>query len=247
MAKPRVGIFGLTGCAGDQLAILNCEDELLQIVDLLDIRDFLTASSANDEESRLDVALVEGSVLSRHDEKRLLAIRARSDLLVALGTCALHGGVPIMDRAHDRDALLRQVYADMGAAYDTRPARPLHAVVKVDFGIPGCPIEKQEFLEAIGHLLNGDPPLPATYPVCTECKMRETRCLLVESASFCMGPVTAAGCDARCPALGIGCVGCRGPAVDANYPSALALYEERGLEPDEVERKMWTFAAPAGA
>ncbi|HSO23206.1 MAG TPA: hypothetical protein VLT81_09875 [Chondromyces sp.] len=30
--KPRVGIFGLTGCAGDQLQILNCEDHLLVLV-----------------------------------------------------------------------------------------------------------------------------------------------------------------------------------------------------------------------
>jgi sulfhydrogenase subunit delta len=248
MSKPKVGIFGLTGCAGDQLAILNCEDELLQLVELLDIRDFLMATSANDESTRLDVALVEGAVLSQHDEDRLKAIRARSDVLVALGTCALHGGVPIMDRDHDRDALLRAVYGDMGSVYDTRSARPLHEVVQVDLAITGCPIEKDEFLRAIGNLLNGDPPLAATYPVCTECKMRENQCLLARPGAFCMGPVTAAGCDARCPSLGIGCVGCRGPAVDANWAATLEMYEERGLDRWDAARKMRTFAAtPVGA
>jgi sulfhydrogenase subunit delta len=248
MSKPKVGIFGLTGCAGDQLAILNCEDELLQIVELLDIRDFLMASSANDEQTRLDVALVEGAVLSGHDEDRLRTIRQRSDVLVALGTCAVHGGVPIMDRDHDRDALLRMVYGDLGSSYDTRSARPLHEVVPVDLQITGCPIEKEEFLQAIGNLLNGDPPLGRTYAVCTECKMHEIQCLLATSSGFCLGPVTAAGCEARCPALGIGCVGCRGPAVDANYASTRVLYEERGLEREAVARKMRTFAAtPVGA
>jgi sulfhydrogenase subunit delta len=248
MGKPKVGIFGLTGCAGDQLAILNCESELLQLVELLDLRDFLMASSANDRETRLDVALVEGAVVSRHDEDRLRAIRARSDVLVALGTCAVHGGVPIMDRDHDRDALLRAVYGDMGPLYDSTPARPLHEVVAVDLAITGCPIEKGEFLQAIGNLLNGDPPLAAAYPVCTECKMRETHCLLARLDGFCLGPVTAAGCDARCPALGIGCVGCRGPAVDANYASTLELYDERGLDRSAVARRMRTFAAtPVGA
>lgn len=247
MSKPKVGIFGLTGCAGDQLAILNCEDELLQIVELLDIRDFLMASSDNDEETHLDLALVEGAVLSEQDAEKLRAIRDRSTLLVALGTCAMHGGVPIMDRDHDRDALLRLVYGDMGSAYDTQSTRPLHEVVHVDMGIPGCPIEKNEFLQAIGHLLHGDPPLVPGYAVCAECKMRENHCVLARPDGFCLGPVTVAGCDARCPSLGIGCVGCRGPAPDANWDAAVDMYVERGLPREVVIRKLQTFArAPVG-
>jgi sulfhydrogenase subunit delta len=244
-AKPTVGIFGLTGCAGDQLAILNCEDELLELVDVLDVRDFLMASSDNDEESRLDIALVEGAVLSARDEAKVKRIRERADTVVALGTCALHGGVPIMDRDHDRDALLRQVYGELGTTYDSAPARALHEVIDVDLGIPGCPIEKDEFLGAIAHLLAGDPPLGREYPVCAECKMDENDCVLISPDAFCMGPVTAAGCGARCPALRVGCVGCRGPAVDANAPALVAAYEERGMPRDVIERKMRTFAAVA--
>lgn len=246
--RPKVGIFGLTGCAGDQLAILNCEDELLQIVELLDIRDFLMASSDNEEDSRLDLALVEGAVLSRKDADKLRAIRERSTVLVALGTCAMHGGIPIMDRDFDREALLERVYGPMGATYDAEPARPLHEVVRVDLGIPGCPVEKRDILEAVAYLLNGDAPLGRAYPVCAECKMRETQCLLARAEGFCLGPVTAAGCDARCPSLGIGCVGCRGPAIDANWPSAVDLFIGRGVEREDVVRRMRTFArTPAGA
>ena len=70
MSKPTVGIFGLTGCAGDQLVILNCEDQLLDVVALIDIRDFLMASSDNDTACPLDVALVEGAVVSNQDADR---------------------------------------------------------------------------------------------------------------------------------------------------------------------------------
>lgn len=244
-ARPTVGIFGLTGCAGDQLAILNCEDELLDLVDVLDVRDFLMASSDNDEDARLDIALVEGAVLSARDEAKVKAIRDRSDTLVALGTCALHGGVPVMDHDHDRDALLRRFYGDLGSTYDSCAAKPLHEVIDVDLGIPGCPIEKDEFLAAIAHLLAGDPPLGREYPVCAECKMAENDCVLIHPDAFCMGPVTAAGCGARCPALRVGCVGCRGPAVDANTPALVAAYEERGMSRGVIERKMRTFAAVA--
>ena len=241
-ARPTVGIFGLTGCAGDQLAILNCEDELLQLVELLDVRDFLMASSDNDEEGRLDIALVEGAVLSARDEAKVKAIRERADTVVALGTCALHGGIPIMDRDHDRDALLRRVYGELGSGYDTCEAKPLHEVIEVELGIPGCPIEKDEFLAAIAHLLAGDPPLDRARPVCAECKMAENDCVLIDPDAFCMGPVTAAGCDARCPALRVGCVGCRGPSVDASVPALMAVYEGRDVPREVIERKMRTFA-----
>jgi coenzyme F420-reducing hydrogenase gamma subunit len=239
---PKVGIFGLTGCAGDQLVILNCEDELLDIVGALDIRDFLMASSRNDERCRLDLALVEGAVLSKRDEDSLRAIRARSDVLVAIGTCAVWGGIAAMDRDFDRRQLVRDVYGETGPEFDTAPARALHEVVAVDLAVTGCPIEKDEILAAVAGLLKGNPPLALSTPVCAECRMAENNCLLVEKGIPCLGPVTAGGCRARCTGLGIPCVGCRGPARDANFESAATLYTEQGIPPAEVARKLRTFA-----
>lgn len=246
MTKPKIGIFGLTGCAGDQLAILNCEDELLDLVELIDIRDFLMASSAVDHDAALDIAFVEGAVLSQRDEDVLRRVRDRSRLLVALGTCAGWGGIAALDRLHDRGALLDAVYGGMGRTYDTRPAQALHELVTVDFVLPGCPIEKHEFLGAVACLLNGDAPQLPHYPVCVECRVAENRCLLGADDRLCCGPLTLAGCGARCPSLGVACVGCRGPAPDANYASAAALYEEKGFARAQVERALATFA-PAGA
>lgn len=243
--RPRMGIFGLTGCAGDQLALLDCEDELLEIVERVDVRDFLMASSANDDTGPLDLALVEGAVASRRDEEALSRIRERSRLVVALGTCAVWGGVAAMDRFADRGLLLREIYGEAGAGYDSLPVRALHEVVAVDCALPGCPVETHELLSALASLLRGDPPLVPQYPVCAECRMRETVCLLLRDGAVCCGPLTAAGCRARCPALGVPCAGCRGPSRDANYPAALALFEARGIPRAELERKLRTFAPAA--
>ena len=76
--KPTIGIFGLTGCAGDQLVILNCEDELLEIFERVDVKDFAMAMSGNDHHCPLDVALVEGSVVTPDDEQMLKEIRTRA-------------------------------------------------------------------------------------------------------------------------------------------------------------------------
>ena len=245
MSKPTVGMFGLTGCAGDQLVILNCEDQLLDIVALIDVRDFLMASSENDGACPLDVALVEGAVVSGRDADRLRKIRKRAKTLVALGTCAVWGGVAAMDRGVDRRKLLEEVYGEMGLSYDSVPAQALHEIVKVDLNITGCPIEKDHFLSAIANLLNGDAPVYPEYPVCTECRMRENNCLLIERGEVCCGPITAAGCDARCPDLRIPCVGCRGPVADGNPASALAMFEEKGFDRQRIAARLRTFA-PVG-
>jgi coenzyme F420-reducing hydrogenase gamma subunit len=242
MSKPTLGIFGLTGCAGDQLALLACEDELLRIVELVDLRDFLMASSLNDTGCRLDVALVEGAVVSRHDEERLRAIRARAGLLGALGTCAVWGGVATLDRGADRRALAREIYGPVADGYDSLPARALDEVVKVDFAITGCPIDKGEVLNALASLLRGDLPVAPTAAVCAECRMHDVPCLFERAGTVCCGPITLGGCDALCPRHGIGCVGCRGPAPDANVPAWVTLLTERGIPAAEAARKLRTFA-----
>ncbi|UCG88282.1 MAG: NADH:ubiquinone oxidoreductase, partial [Gemmatimonadota bacterium] len=242
MPKPAVGMFGLTGCAGDQLTVLNCEDELLGMVELLDIRDFLTASSDRDESCPLDIAFVEGVVASKRDEERLRRIRARCDTLVALGTCAVCGGIPAMDRDFDRDRLIVDLYGPGGRQFDALPVRALHEVVSVNVKITGCPIEKHEFLACIASLLNGDLPILPEYPVCMECRLRENRCLLIHDGLCCLGPITLGGCHARCPSLGVSCVGCRGPARDANLEAAVMVFEQHGLPRDVVWQRLQTFA-----
>ena len=242
MSKPAVGIFGLTGCAGDQLVIVNCEDLLLDLVSLIDVRDFLMASSANDASCALDVALVEGAVLTERDAQTLRRIRNRSATLVALGTCAVWGGVAAMNGT-DRRAMLQEVYGETGLTYDSTPAQALHELVKVDLKITGCPIEKEHFLSAIADLLNGNLPVYPQYPVCTECRMFENNCLLSERGEICCGPVTAAGCQARCPALRVPCIGCRGPVSDANPLSLMAAFEEKGIDRQAIAARLRTFSA----
>jgi coenzyme F420-reducing hydrogenase gamma subunit len=239
--KPTVGIFGLTGCAGDQLAMLNCEDELLSLVDVVDIRDFLMAASGGDEFSTLDLAFVEGAVMTRRDEEKLQRIRRRAKTLVAVGTCAVQGGVPAMAHGLDWPSAVRDVYGPEGAGFDALPARALHECVEVDFSLPGCPIEKHEFLGAVADLLNGNPPQMPTYAVCTECKMRECACLLVDQGRFCHGPLTRGGCNARCPSYAVPCVGCRGPVPDPNLESATEVYTSKGWSPEDVVRRLRSF------
>jgi sulfhydrogenase subunit delta len=244
--KPKIGIYGFSGCWGEQIVILNCEDQLLDIFAAVDVVDFLGGSSVNDKESRLLIAFVEGSIANAREEASLRQVRDRSDLLIACGSCACFGGVAAMDARAPRTEVIQQVYGEDGPArsWDIGTHRPLSDFVKVDFCIPGCPIEKTEFLHVVSCLLNGDAPLMPAYPVCLECKMKENECLLLTRGLPCAGPVTVAGCGARCPGYNIACVGCRGPVDEANMGSIENILEQKQYKREEIRRKLRTFAAP---
>jgi len=242
--KPSIGVFGLSGCWGEQIVILNCEDQLLELARLVDIADFLGASSAPAGDGPLAIAFVEGSVGSARDEQTLRRIRERSRLLVACGSCACFGGVAAATCALTHDEKLAIVYGAGAPAYDTRPHRPLQDFVRVDLAIPGCPMEKDEFLQAVACLLNGDTPEKPAYPVCAECRVAERPCLL-DAGLPCLGPVTAAGCHARCPGFNVPCIGCRGPADDANPAAMRTVLRRIGLGDEEIARRMEAFAGAA--
>jgi len=244
-AKPRVGIFGLTGCAGDQLQILNCEDELLSLVERIEIVDWVMTKSDNDNHCPLDIAFVEGVVATERDLAALTAIRARADTLVAIGTCAVWGGLPAMKNAISRDVLAREVYHADTAFLDTVEARPASDFVRFDHKLPGCPIERGEFLKLVHALLSGTRPELPRVPVCWECKTRENLCRVIYFDEVCCGAMTRGGCDARCPSHGVACGGCRGPVEAPNYDANITMFRDRGISWVEIARRMEHFSAPA--
>jgi sulfhydrogenase subunit delta len=241
--KPRIGIFALSGCWGEQIVILNCEDLLLDIVGAVEIVDFLGGSSQNDEKGPILIAFVEGSVGSAREEAKIKEIRARSTLVVACGSCACFGGISAMDSPKTREQLAEVVYGP-GTKYDLHPHRPLSDYVKVDLNLPGCPMEKEEFLKAVSNLLAGDPPVLPSYPVCLDCKFKENDCLLLSKGLPCAGPVTTAGCEARCPSYNTPCIGCRGPVDEANMVSIQKIFAGKKIDEREIRHRLRAFAAP---
>jgi coenzyme F420-reducing hydrogenase gamma subunit len=244
-ARPRVGIFGLTGCAGDQLQILNCEDELLWLTDQLDIVDWVMTKSDNDHAVPLDIALVEGVVATRRDLETLREVRNRASLLVAIGTCAVWGGLPAMRNDLPREVLKREVYEFDAAFLDSVVARPATHFVAFEYALPGCPIERHEFLRLVRSLLLGTTPELPKVPVCWECKTGERLCRVLYFDEVCCGAMTRAGCGARCPSHGVACAGCRGPIEEPHYDANITMFVDRGISWPEIADRMRSFSAPA--
>ncbi|RKZ16977.1 NADH:ubiquinone oxidoreductase [bacterium] len=241
--KPKVGFYGLTGCAGDLLNIINCEDELVELFDIFEIKSFVMASSAKDESVHLDIAFVEGSVSTEKDLEDLKEIRKKSNMLVAIGHCAAFGGVQAMHLGDGKwKERYKKVYGGEKAVTLTKPMepKPLSAYVKVDYVIPGCPISKEQFLHAAGRLLLGTVPNLYTFAVCAECKWKENECLLMKGLP-CLGPLTRGGCGAICPSFGVPCIGCWGPVDEENISSEFKLLLEKGYDKEEIIRRFRIF------
>ena len=83
--------------------------------------------------------------------------------------------------------------------------------------------------------------------VCTECKSRQTPCVMVAFGTPCLGPVTQAGCGAICPAYARGCYGCFGPMESPNTTALAHQWRELGVDDDGIVRALRTFNANAPA
>src|ERR1700677_3782629 len=90
--KARLAVWKFASCDGCQLTLLDCEDELLAVAAAVEIAYFPEASSAM-AKGPYDLSLVEGSVTTAHDAKRIQRIRRQSKFLVTIGACATAGGI----------------------------------------------------------------------------------------------------------------------------------------------------------
>jgi sulfhydrogenase subunit delta len=233
--RPKVAFFDFTSCEGCQLDALNLTGEelmsLLNAVDIVNFREVMTERADN-----YDIAFVEGSISRESEIPRLQNIRDHAKVVVALGACACIGGINCLKNHLPMGEALRIVYGKDARYYDTIPARPINALIQVDYYVRGCPPITAELLKVVkALLLNKKPEIP-NYPVCTECKMAGNVCVF-ERDMTCLGPVIRAGCGAICVTGGRHCWGCRGLVDDPNLDSEKDILRKYGLTVEQVVEK----------
>ncbi len=240
MSKPKVAFFDFTSCEGCQLNKLNLENDLLAVLELIDIVEFREAM--DDKADEYDIAFIEGSISTPSCIERIHKIRRKAKVLVALGACAVQGGVNAMKNLHPAEWVKEEVYGDDKYLFPSMPVQPVSAVVKVDYEIRGCPMSIPEFLHVLKSLVLGRKPEVFDHAVCVECKLKENECVL-DRGMFCLGPVTRTGCDAICPSFGQYCTGCRGLISNVNEEGAVNMLKKHGFSTKEALKRMQMFNA----
>lgn len=243
--KPKLAVWKFASCDGCQLSLLDCEDELLSIVEEIEIANFAEASRAV-VKGPYDLSLVEGSITTPHDAQRIQHIRRASRFLVTIGACATAGGIQALRNFKDVNEFISIVYATPKYIEVLNTSTPISEHVKVDFELRGCPINKHQLLEVISAYLNGRKPNTPSHSVCVECKLRGTVCVMVAQHIPCLGPVTQAGCGAICPSYARGCYGCFGPKETPNTASLSNRWQQLGASRQDVIHVFRSFNAAAG-
>lgn len=94
------------------MSILDIDERILQVVELVDLRATPITDLKEPDVDGVTVGILEGGINNTYNEEVALRMRERCKILVALGDCAVFGGVPAMRNFCGADAALKRAYVD---------------------------------------------------------------------------------------------------------------------------------------
>lgn len=169
--KIKVATTSLAGCFGCHMSFLDLDERLLALAEVAEF----DRSPITDIEhcGPCDIGLIEGGVCNSENVHVLREFRKNCKILVAVGACAINGGLPALRNPISLEACLLESYRDgIGVENPQIPSdpelplllnqvHPIHEVVKVDYFLPGCPPSADVFWTFLTALLEGrEPVLP---------------------------------------------------------------------------------------
>ncbi len=167
--KLTLATVSLGGCFGCHMSFLDIDERLL---DLLEHVKFDRSPLTDIKHvGQCDIGLIEGGLCNAENVELLREFRAHCKTLVAVGACAINGGLPAQRNHLDIGLLLHGVYTShagvpAGSQIPDDPelplllnkVRPIHEVVHVDYFLPGCPPSADTIWQFLTDLISGRTP-----------------------------------------------------------------------------------------
>jgi NAD-reducing hydrogenase small subunit len=106
--KLRVATTSLAGCFGCHMSLLDIDERLVPLLELIE----LDSSPLTDIKhcGPCDIGLIEGGLCNAENVHKLRELRAHCKVLVAVGACAINGGLPAQRNHLDIRDCLQTVY-----------------------------------------------------------------------------------------------------------------------------------------
>ncbi|MBL7005256.1 MAG: NADP oxidoreductase [Gammaproteobacteria bacterium] len=165
--KVKIATTSLAGCFGCHMSLLDIDEKLIDLLELIELdKTPLTDIKTMGE---CDVGLIEGGVCNEENVKILKEFRKHCKILVAVGACAINGGIPAMRNQLSVADCLKEAYVDGDSVVDAQipndpelpllldKVYPIDEVVKIDYFLPGCPPSADAIWSFLSDLLNNKP------------------------------------------------------------------------------------------
>ena len=170
MEKPKIATTSLCGCFGCHMSILDIDDRILKLIELVDF-DKSPVDDIKKFSSRCLVGLIEGGCANEENVHVLQDFRKNCDILIALGDCAINGGIPAMRNTIPLKECMEEAYLNCPSCYNPNKiipsdpdipmllnkVYPINEVVKIDYFLPGCPPPADAIWNTLVALLTGKP------------------------------------------------------------------------------------------
>ncbi len=165
--KLTLATCSLAGCFGCHMSFLDIDERLVELVEHVQFD--RTPLTDIKQIGNCDIGLIEGGVANADNVRVLREFRAHCKLLVAVGACAITGGIPAMRNQFTLQECLEESYVNgIGVEQPQIPddpeiplllnkVHPIHEVVKVDHFLPGCPPSADALWTLLRELTEGKP------------------------------------------------------------------------------------------
>lgn len=172
MAKLRIATDWLDVCSGCHMSLLDIDERLVELLQSVVITSSPITDLKHPPEEGVELGILTGAVSNTHQESVAREMRERCKILVALGDCAVFGGICAMRNLFDVEEVLRRGYVETESTDGDGmvPRSPelgklfarvksINEVVQVDVHIPGCPPPAHSIWFALTELVAGRRPI----------------------------------------------------------------------------------------
>ncbi len=185
-AKLKIGFYWAASCGGCEIAVLDINEKILDVLAIADIVFWPVAVDVkykdveNMPDKYMDVCFFNGGIRNSEQEHVAKLLRQKSKILIAYGACAHLGGVPGLANIADREEIFEKAYLTAFSTNNPRGITPklktevkegeivipefydtvktLDQTVDVDYYVPGCPPAVERTLFAIDAIAKGELP-----------------------------------------------------------------------------------------
>jgi len=186
----RVAEEWLNACSGCEISIVDLGERLLTVLDLVEfvhipvLMDHKYYGQLGDGKHihipEADVGIISGGIRNSEHLEVAEEMRKQCKTIVALGTCATHGGIPALANSYENQEILDRYYSTEttdkpnvlpsdGIPTLLDASYALDEKIKVDVYLPGCAPHPDQVFVGLAALLGLMPLALADKSVCDTC------------------------------------------------------------------------------